>query len=210
MLQFKTVNKDTLNLLKEISAIKALNLFALAGGTSLSLQLGHRISIDLDFFTREEFNVENLISILKQNFDLSDISENTNSLSLFIKTQSQPVKVDFLRHNYPILKELIIVNGIRLFSVADIAAMKLNAVTNRGAKKDFYDIYELLQHYSLYELINLYKQKYVDRNIFTLLKSLVYFEDANLEPHPVCLRHISWEVIKKQIALEEKKYIENC
>ncbi len=208
MLQLKTIHKNTLNLLKEISAIKDLDLFALAGGTSLSLQLGHRISIDLDFFTKEEFKPNDIITILKQHFELTDISTNINSLSLFINHNSQLVKIDFLRHNYPLLNRIITVNNIRLFSVEDIAAMKLNAIVNRGARKDFYDIYELLQHYSLLELINIYKQKYSEMNIFTLIKSLSYFDDANIEPEPISLRKITWENIKKFISLEEKKYIE--
>lgn len=98
MLQLKTINKDTLGLLKEISAIKEFDFFALAGGTSLSLQLEHRISIDLDFFTTEEFKADELIPILKQNFIINDVSSGINSLSLFIKYNSQIVKVDFLRH----------------------------------------------------------------------------------------------------------------
>ena len=207
MLQLKTIHADTFNLLKDISVLKGFDFFALAGGTSLSLQLGHRISIDLDFFTTKEFNVEYLITILKQDFEISDVSSNTNSLSLFIKYNSQLIKVDFLRHNYPLLDKIIIVDSIRLYSVNDIAAMKLNAITNRGAKKDFYDIHELLQHYSFSELINLYKRKYTERNVFTLIKSLSYFDDANIEPEPVSLRTNSWESIKEEILLEEKIYI---
>lgn len=207
MLHLKTINKDTLALLKEISAIKDFDIFALAGGTALSLQLGHRVSIDLDFFTTEEFNADELIPILKKNFVISDVSSNVNSLSLFIKYNSQLIKIDFLRHNYPILNKLRKHNDISLFSLEDIAAMKLNAITNRGAKKDFYDIYEILQHFSLSELIKLYKQKYSERNVFTLIKSLSYFDDANLEPKPISLSNISWQEIKEFILIEEKNYI---
>lgn len=88
--------------------------------------------------------------------------------------------------------------------------MKLNAITNRGAKKDFYDIYELLQQYSLFKLINLYKQKYPERNVFTLIKSLSYFDDANVEPEPISLRKISWKDIKAYILFEGEKYIDTA
>ena len=87
MLQLKTIHKDTLSLFKDISGISDFDFFALAGGTSLSLQLGHRILID--FFTTEKFNVDNLIIKLKNYFEIRNISSNMNSLSLFIKYNSQ-------------------------------------------------------------------------------------------------------------------------
>lgn len=206
MLQLNTVNIDTYCLLKEISQIKELDYFALAGGTSLSLQLGHRISVDLDFFTIKKFNTNDIIQILQSRYKLSEISKNTNALTLYIDYKSQKVKIDFLRHNYPILQGFTIEDGIRLFSIQDIAAMKLNAITNRGAKKDFYDIYELLLSFSLTKLIDLYKRKYVDMNVFTLIKSLNYFEDANNEPEPISLRTINWDIIKLTISKQVEEY----
>ena len=206
MLHLNTVNKDSYFLLKEISAIKELDYFSLAGGTSLSLQLGHRISVDLDFFTIKEFNTDDIIQILQSRYKLSEISKNTNSLTLYISYNSQKIKIDFLRHNYPILQDFLIEDGIKLFSIQDIAAMKLNAITNRGAKKDFHDIYELLLSYSLTKLIELYKRKYAGMNVFTLIKSLNYFEDANNEPDPISLRTVNWNIIKSTIAKQVEEY----
>ena len=206
MLQLNTVHEDTYSLLKEISAIKELDYFALAGGTSLSLQLGHRISVDLDFFTLKEFNTDDIITILQNNYKLSEISKNKNSLTLYVNYKTQKVKIDFLRHNYPVLNNFFITDGIKFFSVEDIAAMKLNAITNRGAKKDFYDIYELLLNYPLTKLIDLYKKKYVDMNVFTLIKSLSYFDDANNEPEPISLQNVNWDIIKSTISTQVEEY----
>ncbi len=202
MLQLKTIHKDTFELLKELSAQNDLNPFALAGGTALALQLGHRISIDLDFLTGKEFDSFGLLERLGEFFDIENSSTTINSLSLFIQWQGSSVKTDFIRHNYPRLKPLITADGIRLFSLEDIAAMKLNAVANRGAKKDFYDIHTLLSRFSLSELLGFFEGKYQKMNSFTVTKSLAYFDDADLEPDPMTLMDITWEEIKADLKLQ--------
>ena len=196
MLQLKTIHKDTLELLQKLSGEKGLESFALAGGTALALQLGHRISIDLDFITGQVFDSFALFEKLGESFDIENSSTATNSLSLFIKWQGSSVKTDCIRHHYPQLQPWIIASGIRLFSLEDIAAMKLNAVANRGAKKDFYDIHALLSRFSLQELLDFFAKKYQTMNRFTVIKSLAYFDDADLEPDPMSLMAISWEQIK--------------
>ena len=111
------------------------------------------------------------------------------------------MKTDFIRHNYPRLKPFVTVGGMRLFSLEDIAAMKLNAVANRGAKKDFYDIHALLSLFSLPELLGFFEEKYQRMNSFTVTKSLAYFDDADLEPDPMSLMDITWEEIKADMKL---------
>jgi len=201
MLRLKTIHQDTFELLKELFAGNDLNAFALAGGTALALQLGHRISIDLDFLTGKEFDSFALFERLSESFDVENSSTARNSLSLFIKQQGSSVKTDFIRHNYPRLKSLLTTNGIRLFALEDIAAMKLNAVANRGAKKDFYDIHALLSRFSLPELLGFFEDKYQKMNSFTVTKSLAYFDDADLEPDPMSLMNLSWEQIKADLKL---------
>lgn len=201
MLQLKTIHQDTFELLTELFAGNDLNAFALAGGTALALQLGHRISIDLDFLTGKEFDSFALFERLSESFDVENSSTARNSLSLFIKRQGSSVKTDFIRHNYPSLKPLLTANGIRLFALEDIAAMKLNAVANRGAKKDFYDIHALLSRFSLPELLGFFEDKYQKMNSFTVTKSLAYFDDADLEPDPMTLMNISWDQIKADLKL---------
>lgn len=100
-------------------------------------------------------------------------------------------------------------DGLRLASDKDIGAMKLAAITGRGTKKDFIDLFELLQHYSLLELIGFYEQKYHDGSVFLVLKSLVYFEDADAEITPYLLRNYSWEDIKTDIKKVHVDYMKN-
>lgn len=199
MLQLKTIHPETFELLKKLSAGKELDFFALAGGTALALQMGHRISIDLDFLTDKEFDSLGLVERLSSSFEIDDISSAVNSLTLFIKIGESAVKTDFIRHNYPRLRPLIIVEGLRLFSLEDIAAMKLNAVANRGAKKDFYDIHALLSRFSLPELLAFFEAKYQKHNSFTVTKSLAYFDDADLEPDPRSLVRLTWQEIKADL-----------
>ena len=201
MLQLKSIPPETIPLLKELAARKDLGGFALAGGTALALQLGHRISIDLDFFTEDEFNGLLLCEALSGEFELQDSSTGLNSLSCWINyKQRSKVKIDFVRHNYKRLKPLINSGTVRIFALEDIAAMKLNAVANRGAKKDFYDIHALLRIFSLKELLGFFEKKYRNMNTFTVVKSLTYFDDADMEPSPISLNGISWEKIKVDIA----------
>ena len=202
MLQLKTVHRDTYSLLKKLSKKDYLTNFALAGGTSLALQLGHRISIDLDFFTLEEFDSIKLMEQIRADFKISNVSTSENTLSLYVNCNKNNIKVEFLRHNYKLLKEFREVDQIKLYSTEDIAAMKLNAVANRGSKKDFFDINELLKSFSIVELINFFKTKYSDHNAFTVIKSLEYFEDAELEPDPICLNNTSWKQVKERIITE--------
>lgn len=200
MLQLTSIQPATLALLKELAARKDLACFALAGGTALALQLGHRISIDLDFFTDEKFDGQALSEVLGKDFELQNCSTGLHSLTCHIKYQrNDAIKTDFIRHHYPRLQPLITIEGIRLYSPEDIAAMKLNAIANRGAKKDFYDIHALLRIFSLKELLGFFEMKYSRKNPFTVIKSLCYFDDADMEPPPVSLTTTGWEEIKADI-----------
>jgi predicted nucleotidyltransferase component of viral defense system len=200
MLQLETIEQNTFLLLKEMMQIPEINHFDLAGGTTLALYLGHRVSIDLDFFTTQEFDSTKLVNLLEDKYQLSSIIASKNALSLYILYNEKNIKIDFLRHNYKIIKPSVIEDGVRLHSIEDVAAMKLNAILNRGAKKDFYDIYELLKHYSLHELVSFFKIKYPNTNVLMLIKSLDYFLDADVEPDPIALNKVKWIDIKEEIS----------
>jgi len=199
MLQLTCISQETHNLLKALSAKDELCDFALAGGTALALYLGHRVSVDLDFFTTNCFDPNALFDSLKGAFDIRSCSTAENSLSFFVKTGEETVKVDMLRHNYPYLEPLSVGDNLRLFSIEDIAAMKLNAVANRGAKKDFYDIHALLRTFTLNELLGFFKRKYEPMNIFSVVKSLVYFDDAEREPDPISVIEKDWDTVKEEL-----------
>ena len=196
MLQRKTVDTTTLELLIDLQGIDSLQDFSLGGGTALALKFGHRISVDLDLFTKQPFDTEEVISAIRHKFeDVSVLNMNRNSLSLSI----QGVKVDVLSHQYALLEPPEIIESVRFLSTQDIAAMKLSAVAQRGSKKDFFDLIELLSHYSLPQLLAFYGQKYNEDNYFYVLKSMTYFQDAEAEPSPIILNDITWETIKVKI-----------
>lgn len=135
MLQLKTVHKETFFLLKDLVSQQVVESFSLAGGTTSALQLGHRISVDLDFFTTTPFDSIKLFEEIRNLYEVSGGSCSVNSLSLFIKQQNKNIKVDLLRHNYPLLRPIRVIENISIYPLEVIAAMKLNAIANRGAKK---------------------------------------------------------------------------
>lgn len=167
MLSFQTIEPDTLELLKALMAEPSFNGMRLVGGTSLALQYGHRQSVDIDMF-----------GIFSP--DASAMSERLKKLGqTFVVKESERIKiymingikVDFVDYgNYPWIDDVIIENGLRLASPKDIAAMKINAIEGRGTKKDFIDVYFLLQHYSLNQLLDFYAKKYPEHSIFRALR----------------------------------------
>lgn len=195
MLYYKTIYPKTLELLKQISATNYFNEFALAGGTSLSLQIGHRISYDLDFFGQKEIDSIEILNTISAIAKPKIIHQTKNILILNINE----IKVDFVNYRYPLLKKLINKDGLRLVSIEDIAAMKLAAVAGRGKKRDFFDIYEILKHYTLNQILGFYNSKYEDGSEFLVLKSLTYFDDANLDADLKLFNDVTWENVKKQI-----------
>jgi predicted nucleotidyltransferase component of viral defense system len=146
-------------------------------------------------FGEVDVESDRLIEELKTIGDLKIVKDSKNIRIYLINN----VKVDIVNYNYSWLKDVININHIRLASPEDICAMKLAAVTGRGTKKDFIDIYYLLQSFSLEQMLSFYAQKYPEGYEFTVLKSLSYFEDAEREPMPYMLQKIDWETIKKSI-----------
>lgn len=175
------IHRETYVLIQELCQIPELNFFYLVGGTGLALQLGHRLSIDIDLFTQEEFSPESIIESLRYHFDIQVLSISKNTLL----SQINNIKTDFIRHNYPLINAPISEDNITYLSLEDIAAMKLNVISNSGKRmKDFIDIYYLLEHFSLKEMLNFYQFKYSHHNPLIPLKSINYFGelDPNLDP----------------------------
>jgi len=204
MLHQETVEPATLELLSQLFSKNYLSGFALAGGTALALQLGHRISIDLDFFSYRSFNANELTKQISSDFRLDKefIEVEENTLNCIINN----IRVQFLTHNYQQVRPDLNDGTIRLYSLPDSAAMKLNAVTNRGAKKDFFDVAALLEVFSLKDMLNFYTKKYNVVNYQHVLKSLSYFEDAESEMNPVCLKKQNWTTVKKKISTSVRLY----
>ncbi len=177
--------------------------FYLAGGTCLALHIGHRQSIDFDFFTQEDFRTRSIIRKLQDtgNFELFSEAENT------INGLLNEVRISFFTYTYPLVRPLHTYHRLALADMFEIALMKLEAISGRGSKKDFIDLYFLLCSFSFEEIFQGYEMKYgiAVSNHYHLLKSLVYFEDADAQPMPVMFDRISWEEIKKALVTEVKK-----
>lgn len=171
------------------------NGYALAGRTSLALQIGHRQSIDIDLFGAKEI-------------DESAILSAYNTLGATVKLKRSPqllicsvdgIKIDLVDYKYPVLEPMVIEGSLRLLSPQDIGAMKLNAIAGRGSRKDFIDLYFLLRTYSIQDLFGFYRAKYHDGSEFMVLKSLTYFEDADVDVQPRVFEPVEWSVVKSRI-----------
>lgn len=174
-----------------------LTSFCLVGGTSLSLQIGHRKSIDLDLFTETDFDGDKLLARLIQDFQHIEVLTKMKGTLL---TRIQGIKVDFLRFNYASIRPVRKEGNLRLLTQEDIAPMKLDAIAGRGKKKDFYDLYFLLEKMSLQEMLDLHHEKFKLSTTFHIVKSLTYFEDAEEDDSPVLMnRKVSWLKVKKKI-----------
>jgi hypothetical protein len=196
MLQYKTIEPGTLQLLKSLQALPLLQGLRLVGGTALALQLGHRKSVDLDLFG--DFSAEGIEirDTLEEQFSVSVIKESKN-IKIY---QVDGIKVDLVNYSrYPWIDNPIEEDGITLAGIKDIAAMKVAAIIGRGTKKDFIDMNRLLQIYSLKEILDMYMQKYPDGSLFIAMKSLSYFEDAESDPMPFMFDKIDWGVVKASI-----------
>lgn len=203
MLHYETINTQTLELLKQLQSIPEFSELRLVGGTSLALQAGHRKSVDIDLFGL--LTADN-ITISKRLNNLGDytILKQTENIHIFL---INTIKVDIVNYPYKWIENPVVQDHIILADKKDIAALKLAAITGRGSKKDFIDIYFLLKEFSLHEMLKFYDKKYPDGSKFLVLKSLLYFNDAEMEVSPEMLTKVSWEEIKETIFTEVNKEI---
>lgn len=213
MLFKETVTNSTYNILKQICALNEFADFDLVGGTSLSLQIGHRISVDIDLFTVSHFNTKDIKACLLENFITNTISFDYESKNTLIGSIDQ-IKFDFIRHAYPTIKEGNIIDGIRLSSLEDIAAMKVGAITDNGTRiKDFVDLYFLLQRFSLKQIIQFYSQKYSSENSFHALKSITYFNDLDKNSIEFInfmeSKQISFKQLKEKLTKDAEHFVKS-
>ena len=201
MLRKDTILPETLDLLKGIMSVSELNAFSLAGGTALALQIGHRRSADLDFFGNRPFEKDEITDLTVHLGNIRLMNQSKNILVINING----IKVDFVNYKYPLLKEIFVEDNIRMFDLPDIGAMKLAAITGRGRKRDFTDLFFLLQKYSLSELILFYNSKYSDGSEFLVIRSLTYFEDADRDEELQLIAPYKWDKIKKKLNEEVLK-----
>jgi len=182
----------------------------LAGGSALALYLGHRYSLDFDFFTRKHFKTQ---SIVKKLIGLGQFEKSTLHSDTILGTFNS-VKFSLFYLEYPLIQKTKSFLNIFLASPADIAAMKVAALVDRGTKRDFIDLYFLIKEkYKLEDILNFYNKKYqkLSENIYSIFKALRYFEDAEESEMPKMIKKVSWGQVKRffeeEIMRLGKKYL---
>ena len=197
MLHLETIAPVTLDLLRRLQALPMLAETRLVGGTALALHLGHRVSVDLDIFGRWDYEKDLGLALAKIGRVEKESGTQSGKMAFFYVDD---VKVDCVAYeDYAWIDAAVEESGVRLAGVRDIAAMKINAVTNRGTRKDFVDVARLLDDYSLDEIFGWYQMKYPDANPALALRSLSYFADAETMPMPRMMIPFDWEDAKERI-----------
>ncbi len=195
MLHIETLPASTLDLLKRLSTHPALDKFALVGGTALALLFGHRRSTDINFITPQTFDVEGLLETLSKelsHFETTGINKTGFNASI------GDLKAAFMTCRYPLLAASETQDGIRMFSLQDIVGIKLSDLTN-GTLKDFYDLHALIHYLGVDTLIDIYRQKCPRHDPMIVLRSMIYFDDAEDDNDPDLLINKSWEEVKEEI-----------
>lgn len=197
-----TKRKKILPILKEFK-----DEFYLAGGTALALQFGHRDSIDFDFFSEQPFSTEKLFQKIVNAFwgyKIKKVQEEENTLSVIVNSK---IKISFFHYRYKLVKSIIKTENLNIADLVDVGCMKLSAIVSRATMKDYIDLYFILQEISLPDLTEFAKKKFPDLDTNLILKSLVYFDDIEIEP--IIFKHgnkVTLPIIKSFLESEVKKY----
>jgi hypothetical protein len=197
------ISPETFKLIQQLQELPELKSFFLVGGTALSLQLGHRNSIDIDLFTQNNFDPIDIENALKDSFVYSATVARKGTVLSVINN----IKTDFIKHDYPLLQPPVTEEGITFLSKEDITAMKFHAIIQSGKRlKDFIDIYFLLSHFCMAEMIGFFVQKYTYSNPMIAMKAINYFDeiDESIDP-PKLLSPLTIKEIKKRIQEASQK-----
>ena len=197
----QALSNDTKPNLAAVGKTALAGQFYLAGGTALALHLGHRLSCDLDFFTRGRFNIDQILSILKSlgKVNVTQVTDDT------FNGQLNGSSISFFIYPYPVLEPFSMYAGVQVASITDIAAMKVDAITRRGKKRDFIDLYFIARHsIPLAQAMENYFRKFSGFNISRIhvIKSLSYFSDAEGDDMPEMIKPVRWQDVKKYFQKE--------
>ena len=184
---------------------RLLDRFYLAGGTGLALQFGHRLSLDLDFFAKEQFDEEMLLQGVQALDGFALVAKAPHTLHATV----QKTKVSFLGYAYPVLFPTKPFLEVAVADPRDIACMKVSAVAGRGTKRDFVDLYLCAKQYGLKEILRLFDQKFAQTHFsrIHILKSLTFFSDAEKDPMPHMLVPLDWDTVKQFFLLESPRLL---
>lgn len=200
----KVLSADGWAVVRTLESAGHLNEWTLAGGTGLALQFGHRRSEDLDLFRTETFDAQMVLDELSRLGSVVVQSRTDATLHVLL----DGIRLSFLAAQAPFLFPATPYRGLLIADPRDIAVMKLVAIGGRGSRKDFVDLYFFLRSGgALDALMTLLRQRFtnIDYNEYHLLKSLVFFDDAETEPMPRMLRRATWPEIKKTIIAEVRR-----
>lgn len=196
MLHLETVTPTLLKIIRAVSAEPLFEKFRLVGGTALSLQLGHRMSIDADFFSNEDFDKDAATNVLSS--ILPGFMVLRKSLHGFA-AMYEGVKLDLYTWATPFLLSPVESDGIRMADLPDIAALKLEAITNRKEEKDFRDIHALLLRYNFADLIRFFRERYPNHSPRILTDHLLAVPFVEQDPTIRVFTVDSWEKIGSDI-----------
>ena len=195
-IHWNTITPEMRKLMTAFAGTELGGRFYLAGGTALALQLGHRRSVDLDYFSRTE-DIPSLLEPLRQSLQpfTPVLADSAWGNLAFL---AQGIRIGFYGYGYDLVQPLVEIEAVRLASVADIGLMKLDALLGRASRKDFHDLYEICKRMPLRPLLDLAPQKYPHVRDFEtqVVKRLVYFERAELDEPPLLLEMVAWETVK--------------
>ena len=178
MLQKETIKDNTLELLKKLQREEILSTTRLVGGTALALQIGHRISVDLDLFSKEPLDINAIEQILTHKFNFSAHFISKGS----VRGEIDGIKIDILHHPYEWIDEPVCEEDIIMASLQDITAMKLNTIIHNGTRpKDFLDVAYLSQYFSYDDMRSLLVQKYPEYDPILLDRCINYFDDIETD-----------------------------
>lgn len=211
MLHKQTVSPFLLEVLNKLMRFPEFRNFRLAGGTGLSLQLGHRRSVDIDLFSDEEFSIDEIKHTVRREFPKADIRTLSFGITFYPTDEKAgtELKVDVMETD-KFIRPVQEIESIRFAHIEDIAAMKLEAITSRNTKKDFYDIAELLKIYSLEQLLGFYSEKYPYNDIRDVLENISFFsEECENEFEPDILNNADWLSVKLLLIDTLKDYLNN-
>jgi predicted nucleotidyltransferase component of viral defense system len=207
MLHLETVGGQSFAILKKLMTIPELQNFNLVGGTALSLVYGHRLSVDLDLFYNDKFENEIIVSAMKREFGDSFVSEGKQPF-FGIFCYVGDLKIDIVRFPHPLIEQTIEIEGIRMYAPKDIVAMKVQAILGCAKKKDFWDIAELLKHFTVANFVAFHKEKFSTQySLITVPQVMTYFDDAEDDVDPISLKGQTWETVKREISAKVSDYL---
>jgi len=207
MLHTEAVEPGTFSLLKKLMTLPSLQPFNLVEGTALALRFGHRSSIDLDIFFREKFDHTKIENELQLEFG-KDFSHESGHKKFGIFCYIQKIKIDIVYFPHLPIAEFVTEDNVRMYNNADIAAMKIQAILGRAQKKDFWDLHELLQHYSLQQIMDWHKQKYPNQMLaISIPNAISYFTEADESETPLSFKGQTWGKVKEDIKQVVRDYL---